>query len=58
MNESVLDGMKRLWFYPIEELNFIIIEYLQLTWEEFITGSEKREICAVNNKAADDNLTT
>ena len=44
-------------FYPIEILNFTIIQYLQLTWEEFVIRSKKRDICSVA-QAVDANLAT
>ena len=41
---------KSIWmdqFYPMETSNFIVVQYLQLTWEEFAIRSKKREIWAV-----------
>ena len=42
---------KSIWmdqFYPMETSNFIVVQYLQLTWEEFAIRSKKREIWAVS----------
>ena len=47
--ESV-DINQSIWmnqFYAIEASNFILIQYLQLTWGEFVIRSKKGEICAV-----------
>ena len=34
-------------FYPIDASSFILIQYLQLTREEFVIRSKKPENCAV-----------
>ena len=49
INESVNinQSIRMNQFYPFEASNFMIIQYLQLTWKEFVIRGKKREICVV-----------